>query len=198
MTSKVVNQERTPSDSQFQCRLCFLIQVPRRRRRLCHRSSHLRSWTELVDASAIIWSEWNILKFLVSSSSCAKLVEAHITGNGSHLASNRAPLKNLRAIKKRVFQMSNTNLFVLKSFSFRQFLTFAFWVSCLLQDLALAQHRGFSRSCPPPIFVENNINQFVKCKTQNVCFTDQSQFWQNKKENTWKSSRASDINSSIM
>ena len=104
MTSQVVNQERTPSDWQFQCRLCFLIRAPRRRRRLFHRSSHLRSWTELVDASAIIWSEWNILKFLVSSSSCAKLVEAHITGNGSHLASNRAPLKNLRAIKKGSFR----------------------------------------------------------------------------------------------
>ena len=158
MTSQVENQERTPSDWQFQCRLCFLIRAPRKRRRLFYRSSHLRSWTELVDASAIIWSEWNILKFLVSSSSCAKLFEAHITGKGSHLASNRAPLKNLRAIKKGSFRCQTPTCLCKSLLIFRQFLTFAFWVSCLLQDLALAQHPGFSRSCPPPIFVKRTTS----------------------------------------
>ena len=198
MTSQVENRVRTPSDSQFQCRLCFLIRAPRKRRRLFHRSSHLRSWTELVDASAIIWSEWNILKFLVSSSSCAKLVEAHITGNGSHLASNRAPLKNLRAIKKGSFRCQ-TPTCLCKSFDFQTISHL-----CILGELPVTRSgfgttSGLFTVLSSSYFCqENNINQFVKCKTQNVCFRDQSQFWQNKKENTWESSRASDINSSIM
>ena len=103
---------------------------------------------------------------LVSSSSCAKLVEAHITGNGSHLASNRAPLKNLRAIKKGSFRCQTPTCLCKSLLIFRQFLTFAFWVSCLLQDLALAQHPGFSRSCPPPIFVKRTTS--INSKMQNT------------------------------
>ena len=132
MTSQVENQERTPSDWQFQCRLCFLFQVPRKRRRLFHRSSHLRSWTELVDASAIIWSEWNIFKSFVSSSSCAKLVEAHTTGDGSHLARNRAPLKNLRAIKKKGLSDVKHQLVCVKAFWFSDNFSplHSGWVAC--------------------------------------------------------------------